>query len=151
MGDRRQVEIALERGRNLLEVLPAPEDADHHFVVDPEKFDFYAMDCYRIAGEDQLADLYSREVIRSATEFDGSVRKPMRVAEANVTMGVIAARSGSLEEAVAYGRKALEGDRKSMPSLLMCSRELAVLLNERYPNEPATRAYLEQLRGLSAA
>ena len=151
MGDRRQVEIALERGRNLLEVLPPPEDTAHHFVVDPEKFDFYAMDCYRIAGEDQLAGLYSREVIRTATDFDGSVRNPMRVAEANVTLGVIAARSGNLEEAVAYGRKALEGDRKSMPSLLMCSRELSGLLSERFPKEAVTTSYLEQLRGLSAA
>jgi tetratricopeptide (TPR) repeat protein len=151
MGDRRQVELALERGRNLLEVLPEPEDTDHHFVVDPEKFDFYAMDCYRIAREDQLAELYAHEVIRSSTNFDGTFRKPMRVAEANVTLGVIAARSGNLEEAVALGRRALEGDRQSMPSLLMCSRELTTALDKLYPNEQAAKSYVEQVQAIAAA
>jgi tetratricopeptide (TPR) repeat protein len=151
MGDRRQVELALERGRNLLEVLPAPEDTDHHFVVDPEKFDFYAMDCYRLAGENQLAELYAHEVIRTSTDFDGTLRKPMRVAEANVTLGVIAARSGNLEEAVALGRRALEGDRQSVPSLLMCSRELTDALQKLYPDEPATSEYMAQVRTIAAA
>jgi hypothetical protein len=67
MGDRRQTELALDRGRSLPEALPLPEDTDHHFVVDPEKFDYYAMDCYRIVGEDRLAQLYASEVIRTAT------------------------------------------------------------------------------------
>ncbi|HEY0699684.1 MAG TPA: XRE family transcriptional regulator, partial [Micromonospora sp.] len=67
LGDRRQVEKALDQGRALLETLPYPENTDHHFVVDPAKFDFYAMDCYRIAGEDRLAEMYAREVIRSST------------------------------------------------------------------------------------
>jgi tetratricopeptide (TPR) repeat protein len=151
MGDRRQVELALERGRNLLEVLPEPEDTDHHFVVDPQKFDFYAMDCYRIAGEDQRAELYAHEVIRSSTDFDGSYRKPMRVAEANVTLGVIAARSGNLEEAVALGRRALQGDRQSMPSLLMCSQELTSTLSRLYPTEPAANSYLKQVQEIAAS
>ena len=55
MGDRRQVELVLDHGRRILEGLPYPENLDHHFVVDPSKFDFYAMDCYRTAGEDNLA------------------------------------------------------------------------------------------------
>lgn len=151
MGDRRQMELALERGRSLLEVLPPPEDTDHHFVVDPEKFDFYAMDCYRIMGEDRLAKMYSREVIRTSTHFDGSARKPMRVAEAKVTLGVVAARSGDLEQAVALGQEALDGDRKSLPSLLLCSRELSAVLARDYGSETAVASYLEQLRSLSAA
>ncbi|MEH1164633.1 XRE family transcriptional regulator [Micromonospora sp. CPCC 205539] len=148
LGDRRQVETALDRGRTLLESLPYPEDTDHHFVVDPAKFDFYAMDCYRIAGEDRLAEMYAREVIRSSTDPDGTERKPMRNAEARVTLGVAAARSGDLESAVAYGRQALQGDRKSLPSLLMCSQELATLLAERYPHEPEAVAYLDEVRTL---
>jgi hypothetical protein len=35
----------------LLESLPYPENVDHHFVVDPAGFDFYAMDCDRPLGE----------------------------------------------------------------------------------------------------
>lgn len=150
LGDRRQVETALDKGRSLLESLPYPEDTDHHFVVDPAKFDFYAMDCYRIAGEDRLAEMYAREVIRSSTDPDGTERKPMRNAEARITLGVVAARGGDLDQAVSYGRRALEGDRKSLPSLLMCSKELATLLRERYAKEPEAASYLDEVRALSA-
>ncbi|MFG2110172.1 tetratricopeptide repeat protein [Micromonospora chersina] len=151
LGDRRQVETALDKGRTLLESLPYPEDTDHHFVADPAKFDFYAMDCYRIAGEDRLAEMYAREVIRSSTDPDGTDRKPMRQAEARITLGVAAARAGDLERAVSYGRQALEGDRKSLPSLLMVSKELATLLRERYPKEPEATSYLDEVRALSAS
>lgn len=82
LGDRRQVETALDKGRSLLESLPYPEDTDHHFVVDPAKFDFYAMDCYRIAGEDRLAEMYARghPLIdgpgRDRTQADAQRRSP---------------------------------------------------------------------------
>ena len=46
LGDRRQTEVALDRGRWLLDALPYTENLAHHFVVDPTKFDFYAMDCF---------------------------------------------------------------------------------------------------------
>src|SRR5690349_11808077 len=42
--------------RQLLAGLPYPENLDHHFVVDPAKLDLYALDCYRILGEDSLAE-----------------------------------------------------------------------------------------------
>jgi hypothetical protein len=88
--------------------LSHPEDTDHHFAVDPEKFDFSAMGCYRIVGEDRRAAIYAREVIRSSTDFDGRLRKLMRVAEANVILGVIAARAGNLEQAVTLGRTVVD-------------------------------------------
>jgi hypothetical protein len=50
IGDRRQVEVALDQGRALLERMPYPENLDNHFAVDPAKWDFYSMDCYRILG-----------------------------------------------------------------------------------------------------
>ena len=31
--------------------MPYPQNLDHHFVVDPTKFDFYAVDCYRHLAE----------------------------------------------------------------------------------------------------
>jgi hypothetical protein len=70
MGDRRQVEVALDRGRYLLESF-TPHNLDHYFMVDQSKFDLYAMDCYRILGEDALAKIYADEVIRTSTDFDG--------------------------------------------------------------------------------
>ena len=33
IGDRRQTEVSLDRGRRLLDALPYPENLDHHFVV----------------------------------------------------------------------------------------------------------------------
>ena len=75
----------------------------------------------------------------------------MRVAEAEITLGVLAARSGDLDQAVDYGRRALAGERKSLPSLLMVSRELADLLSARYPDAPTTADYLDELRSLASA
>jgi hypothetical protein len=148
IGDRRQTEVALDRGRRLLDALPYPENLDHHFVVDPTKFDFYAMDCYRHLGEDLIADNLADEVIRASTDFDGTERAPMRVAEAHVTQAVIAARQGDLEFAIHEGVRALSGQRKSLPSLLMVSRDLTRVLKEKYSSTPQTESYLEQLHGL---
>ena len=148
IGDRGKVEVALERGRRLLEGLPAPHDPDHHFEVDPTKFDYYAMDVYRKVGEDGRADALADEVLSRVTDWSGRVIAPMRAAEANITKGVVAARADDLEGAVTYGQMALEGDRKSLPSLLMVSQELGETLISRYPRESLTREYVDELREL---
>ena len=145
IGDRRQTEVALDRGRRLLDSMPYPENLDHHFVVDPTKFDFYAMDCYRMLAEDKMAETLADEVIRASTDFDGTERAPMRLAEARITLGVVAARQGDLEHAVHYGEQALSGPRKSLPSLLMVSRDLTRVLKDRYPAERAAKTYIDQL------
>ncbi|MER5990590.1 hypothetical protein [Streptomyces viridosporus] len=75
IGDRRQVEVALGKGRRLLEGMPYPENLDNHFVVDPAKA--------------------RQEVLRTGTDFDGTDRSPMRNAEARVTLGVTAAREAT--------------------------------------------------------
>ncbi|MFJ7302004.1 XRE family transcriptional regulator [Streptomyces sp. NPDC099088] len=148
LGDRRQVEVALDKGRRLLERMPHPENLDNHFVVDPAKFDFYSMDCYRLVGEDKLARTLAEEVLRAGTDFDGRERSPMRNAEARVTLGVTAAREGDLEQALTMGQRALEGDRQSVPSLIMTSRELAAEMKRRYSSEQAARDYLARLQAL---
>ncbi len=150
VGDRRQTEVALDRGRTLLESLPHPVNQDHHFVVDPLKFDFYVMDCYRRLQEDRLAQAYAQGVIEASTDSDGAERAPMRIAEARVTLGVVAAREGDLEEALSHGHRALSGARKALPSLVMVTGELTRLLADRYGAEPETAAYLDQVRALQA-
>ena len=107
------------------------------------------MDCYRHLTEDRLAETLANEVIRASTDFDGTERAPMRQAEAQITLGVIAARRGDLEEAIDRGVRALSAPRKSLPSLLMVSRDLTRVLNDRYPSEPETHAYLDQIHALS--
>ena len=42
--------------------------------------------------------------------------------------------------------QALSGQRRSLPSLLMASRDLTRVLRERYPAERATQAYLQELQ-----
>ena len=148
IGDRRQTEVALDRGRRLLDSMPYPENLDHHFVVDPGKFDFYAMDCYRLLADDQMTEHLANEVIQASTDFDGKERAPMRLAEARVTLGVVAARGGDVNSAVEQSERALSGERSRCRSLLMTSRELSQALTKRYPSAASTREYLDHLRVL---
>ena len=43
------------------------------------------------------------------------------------------------------GERALQGDRQSVPSLIMTSRELAAVDARRYSTEPAAQDYLSRL------
>lgn len=124
MGKPEEVHTALEHGRELLDALPYPERPENHFVVDPDKWDFYAMDTYRIVGEDELARRNADEVIRRSTTPEGIVVAPMRKAEAELTLAVIAARQGDVDEASLRGIEALQDGRTSRPSLLMVASEL---------------------------
>ncbi|MPZ82276.1 MAG: hypothetical protein GEV28_18510 [Actinophytocola sp.] len=124
MGMPEKVHEALENGRALLDKLPYPERPENHFVVDPDKWDFYAMDAYRIVGHDQLAKRNAEEVIRRSVNPEGVVVSPMRKAEAQLTLAVIAARQGDVDEAALLGMGALQGGRQSRPSLLMVAGEL---------------------------
>ncbi|GAA2921198.1 MULTISPECIES: hypothetical protein [Streptomyces] len=72
----------------------------------------------------------------------------MRNAEARVTLGVTAAREGDLEQAVIHGERALQGERQSVRSLIMTSRELAAVMKQRYSTEPAAQDYLNHLQEL---
>lgn len=151
LGDRRRTEAALEEGRALLESLPYPSNLDNHFVVDPAKYDFYVMDCYRFLGEDRLAGTYAAEIISAGTGPDGRERSPMRNAEARVTLGVVAAHDGDLERAVDHGLRALSTPRRSLPSLLLCSRELAAALRRVDERHPAVVTYVDRLRATGRA
>lgn len=147
LGDIPGVRAALERGRDLLARFPRPARPDHHFVVDPDKWDFYAMDAYRLAGDDALAAHHAREVLTLGAGPSGE-KTPMRMAEARLTLGVAAARAGDLEHAVAAGLEAFAAPRRSLPSLVMVAGELDTELWRRYPREPATVDYRSALRSV---
>jgi tetratricopeptide (TPR) repeat protein/transcriptional regulator with XRE-family HTH domain len=149
MANHRNVNRALEKGRVLLDSLPYPERPDNHFVVEPDKFDFYAMDCYRLIGDDNLAEMLAREIIKKSTAFDGTNASPMRTAEAELTLGVIAARNGAVEEALAYGRNAVSIARRSQPSLLMVGSELDHALRQRYPKNTEVQAFHNTLTDIA--
>jgi hypothetical protein len=124
MGMPQKVHEALENGRALLDTLPYPDRPENHFVVDPDKWDFYSMDTYRIVGEDQLAMRNADEVIRRSVNTEGVLVSPMRNTEAHLTLAVIAARQGEIDRATELGIQALQNGRKSRPSLLMVAGEL---------------------------
>ncbi|GAA0640172.1 hypothetical protein GCM10010174_73010 [Kutzneria viridogrisea] len=148
LGRGRDMETALEQGRRLLDHLPYPANPRNHFVVDPAKYDFFVMDCYRRVGVDRRAAALAGEVI--ATDA-GAGRSPMRLAEAHLTLGVAAARAGDLEQALAHGRTALGFERRSLPSLSMVAQDLVAVLAQRYPGEEAAAAYLAELSRCTAA
>lgn len=151
LGDRTQTEVALDKGRLLLETLPYPENIDNHFVVDPGKFDFYRMDAFRKVGENRMAEQLASEVIRAGTDFDGTERSPMRIAEARVTLGVVAAREGDLDTALSYGEQALSGERKSLPSLAMVAADLGQTLQTRFTRATGAQEFVAHLRELRGA
>jgi transcriptional regulator with XRE-family HTH domain len=107
MGDVPQVRERLDDGHKILNGFPVPMRTDNHFIVDPAKWDFYAMDAYRLAGEDALASMHAENVLRSGTNPDGTEIAPMRMAEARLTLAVAAARHDDLEQATSLGHTAL--------------------------------------------
>jgi hypothetical protein len=148
VGSIPELRRVLDHGQQLLSGFPPPSRTDNHFIVDPAKWDFYAMDAYRLVGDDELAKRHAQEVLHSGISADGIELSPMRVAEARLTLRVVAARSGELEEAIDLGIAALSGPRRSLPSLLMVGGELDGELNRRYPDEPLTAEFWERLRAL---
>jgi tetratricopeptide (TPR) repeat protein len=150
MGNQRNVVKALENGRELLDSLPYPEHIENHFVVDPDKFDFYAMDCYRLIGDDNLAEMHAREILRKTTNPGGTSRSPMRNAEARLTLGVVAARRGELELALSHGTEALAINRRSKSALLLVGRELDDALQQRYHGEASAAQFHQALVAVTA-
>jgi hypothetical protein len=71
----------------------------------------------------------------------------MRNAEAHVTLGVAAARSGDIDAALTHGHEALAGTRRSVPTLRMVGTEfggtLADLLGK---DDPRVRDYQAELK-----
>ena len=124
LGNLQQAEVALDRGRSILETLPVPANPDDHFAIDPTKWHFYAMDVYRVLGQNALAQLYAEEVLRLGVTQTGIERTPMRNAEARITLAVIAERSDDHASAMKHAHAALQSARKSLPSLRMVATEL---------------------------
>lgn len=124
MGRPEEVRRAMDQGSRVLDRLPYPDRPDNHFVVDPDKWDFYAMDTYRIVGDDDLARRNAEEVVRRSRDTNGTLVAPMRNAEAQLTLAVLAARAGDADRAAELGVQALQADRQSLPSLRMVAGEL---------------------------
>ncbi|RBQ19567.1 hypothetical protein DP939_12505 [Spongiactinospora rosea] len=144
IGDRRQADRALTRGAEVLSKLPLPAHADHHFVFDHSKWVFYAATCYTWLEDDDRAEEHARETIAMHTRPDGTSNSPMRVANAHIDLGIIHARQGHLDAAVAEGTAALDIDRRSLIDLVNRAADLDHALRHRYPREAPAQEYHER-------
>ncbi|HEY0694101.1 MAG TPA: helix-turn-helix transcriptional regulator [Kribbella sp.] len=139
----------LESGKKMLDRLPYPDRPDNHFKVDPAKWDYYAMDVHRLAGDDELTKLYASTVIRDNIAPDGTELSPMRVSESRLTLAIVAGRQGDLEQAVELGMSGLKDGRQSKPHLVMVAGELDRELRDRFPGEGLARDFTEAARSIS--
>ncbi|MGH3772150.1 MAG: helix-turn-helix domain-containing protein [Pseudonocardiaceae bacterium] len=137
MGNSSEVRHAMDQGFRLLGGHEHPTRPENHFVIDPTKWDFYAMDCYRIGGDDARAAQHAHEVLRLSQRPDGSDRSPMRATEARLTLSIVSLRDGDIDRATDWARKAFHTDRKSVNSLSMITDELYHQARTRYGDDPA--------------
>jgi hypothetical protein len=140
MGNRSEVRRALDQGAKLLTEHEHPTRPDNHFVIDPTKWDFYAMDCYRIVGEDERASEHANEVLALSARPDGTDRSPMRATEARLTLSVVSLRNGDIDGAAEWARKAFSADRRSVNTLSMVADELYSVARAQYGDDPAISA-----------
>lgn len=148
MGNRAKAESSLGACRELMSRLPDPDNPRNHFTVDPIKVDFYAMDCYRRLGADELAHAAAETIRRASIDPTGARVSPMRLAEADLTDATIRARSGDLTGAMNVADEALNGERKSLPSLLLVGNELADELRRLDPTGAHSGDFIAHLRDL---
>lgn len=115
-------------------------------MFDHTKYSYYATTCYTTLGDDERAEEHAHEVITKHVRADGTSNAPMRTAQTRIDLGIIAARRGDLDQAVAYGESAFEFERKSMSDLVSRSADLDRLLQGRYPAERLTQEFHERHR-----
>ncbi len=140
MGNRSEVRRALDQGARLLGDHEHPSRPENHFVIDPTKWDFYAMDCYRIARDDAHAGENAQEILRLSGRPDGTDRSPMRASEARLTLSIVSLRDGDIDSATSWARKAFNTDRRSVNSLSTVAYELYHEARARHGEDPAISA-----------
>ncbi|NUW44482.1 tetratricopeptide repeat protein [Nonomuraea rhodomycinica] len=144
IGDRREADRALTRGAEVLSRLPMPDNPDHHFVFDHAKWVFYAATCYTWLADDDRAEEHARETIQMHTRPDGTSNAPMRVADAHIDLGIVHARRGDLDAAVADGMAAFDIDRRSLTDLVNRAADLDRVLRQRYRREALAEEFHER-------
>jgi hypothetical protein len=145
MGDPAAAGQVMDRGRKLLNQIRLPSNKANHFVIDPGKLDFYAMEVARTSGNDQAASEYANEVLRPGAAIDGEDTSPMRMSEARLTLAMVAARRNDLDDAAALGKAAFESDRKCFPSLLLVAGELEDEMTSRSADARPVKDFSEHL------
>lgn len=151
LGERRAADDALQHGSSLLDQLPPSAHPEHHFVFDPSKYEFYAAPIYAWLGEHDRAEEHCHEVFARCTAPDGTTAWPMRRSETQNTMALVQLHRGDLSAAIDYADRALDCDRRSIPSLLSGTSEVARALERQHPREPAVHGFRDRVAQLCGA
>ena len=152
IGDRRQTEVALDKGPASARSHAVPGKPGSPFRRGPDQVRLLRDGLLPHLADDQMAETLASEVIQASTDFDGTGTRADAPCRSHGSPWASSRRArGDLEQAIHQGqRSALSGPRKSLPSLLMVSRDLTKVLNDQYPKEPETQAYLDQLHALNS-
>jgi len=142
LGARREADTALASAQTILEQLPAPANPLHHFSVEHDKFDKALMRIHLIQGDDRRAEMLSTELERRFTNSDGTMSKPMRVADARTVRAVVAARQGDLDHALDLAHAAFDIKRRTVPTLIKHTTELATFIETNHPTHEGAREFL---------
>jgi hypothetical protein len=145
LGDGREAKNALQHGLSLLNRLPHSAHPGHHFVFDPSKYEFYAAPIYEWLGEHERAEEHCNEVFAQCTRRDGTTAWPMRLADTQNTMALVHLHGGDLGGAIDYANRALDYDRRCIPSLLSSTSDIVALLEREHSGEPAVRGFRERV------
>lgn len=146
MNNKKNVQSTLDHGYHLLAKHEHPTRPENHFVIDPNKWDFYAMDCYRVVGDNKRAAEHAHEVIRLSRRPDGTEKSPMRASEARFVLAVVAVRTGDIDAAAEWTRTALTTSRKSKGTLSMLAEEVIGEIHSAYPDDSGARAIIDEIR-----
>jgi transcriptional regulator with XRE-family HTH domain len=137
MGNKSEVRHELDKGFRLLAAHEHPSHPENHFVIDPDKWDFYAMDCYLMVGENKRATEHAHSVLELSERPDGTDKSPMRASEARLALATVALRDGDLDNAAEWLQKGFTADRKSLGSLRLRAEEIHREARQRYGDDPS--------------
>lgn len=136
------------KGKIVLDRLPYPDRPDNHFKVDPAKWEYYAMDVARVSGDNEGVKEYAKTVISDSTGPDGEPLAPMRIAECNLALGIVALREGDLEGSAVLAVDSVAGNRQSRMHMIMIAREFMAEMNRKFPGEKLSGEITDALRTL---
>jgi tetratricopeptide (TPR) repeat protein len=126
LGATSEAMAAMQKASVALESLPPPVHADDHYSFDPPKFGHYAANVYAWLNMPRLAEEHARNVIRECGDSTQPTWWPVRVAFAQVNLGLALVQRGEYEQAGHEGAKAF--DTFTRGSTLSMAGELDRLL-----------------------
>jgi tetratricopeptide (TPR) repeat protein len=147
LGNQKAAMSAIDRGHDLLERLPV-YNYPRHFIYDRTKFPFYVASCHQWLGNYDKAEEFAQQVLHECEVNGTADRSPMRLADTNITLGLIRAERGDVDAATEAGFRALSYERKSGPSLLIRAAELDSSLRNKFPHDRRVEEFSEALSRL---